>query len=426
MMKQSEIENRLERITGIYNKLSELMELLPAPDNIKIKLINLLVGDKDMEELIEGIKKRRPPRFILIGRTGVGKSSLINAICGKYLAEESDVQVGTTFGEKYSYKFMGKTIFEVIDTRGIGESLKTNRSAEEDLKDLVANFSPDAILFLVEGRAYVPEDITVLKKINDILGFKIPAIAISAQVDKLQESREKNPNNYSERKKRNIEDAAYQLSKILAENDITPLGILPVSSYIEWNEDPTKVEKESWNKLKIIFDGRYNIDKLLDLLENNMSIKAGIFLMLYSRLDQVSRKIANRFIKVFSGISLAIATTPIPFSDIILLSSLQAILIMLIAYLSGRDLSFGTAKELLVSLGAGGATGFGFRVLFQQGSKFANLIFPGAGSALSAAIAGGGTYAIGKAAIAYFIQGVSRDKLKDIVKSAQDEYKRDN
>ena len=156
-MKQSEIEDRLERIANIYGKLAELMEQLPVeiPASIKQKITNLLLGDKDMKELIDGIKERRPPRFILIGRTGVGKSSLINAMCGKYLAEESAVEVGTTYGEKYSYKFLGKTIFEVIDTRGIGESLKTNQSAEKNVKDTVVSFSPDAILFLVEGRAYV-------------------------------------------------------------------------------------------------------------------------------------------------------------------------------------------------------------------------------------------------------------------------------
>ena len=425
-MKQSTIENKLDRIANIYNKLSEVVEKIPIPDEIKRRIISLLLGDKNMQELIDGIKKRRPPRFILIGRTGVGKSSLINAMCCKYLAKESDVEVGTTFGKKYSYRFMGKTIFEVIDTRGIGESLKTNRSSEEDLKDLISNFSPDAILFLVEGRAYVPEDITALKKINDISGLKIPIIGISAQVDKLQESREKNPNNYSERKKMNIEDAEYQFSKILKENDITPLAILPISSYIEWNEDPTKVKKEKYGKLKVIFDGRYNIDKLLDLLENNIDIKAGIFLMLYSRLDQVTRKITTRFNRIFSGISFTIGLTPIPFSDIFLLSGLQAVLIILVAYLGGRDINFKTAKELLVSLGGAGAAGFSFRLLFQQGSKLVNLIYPGAGSFLSAGIAAAGTYAIGKAAISYFIQGVSKDKLKDIVKRAQDEYKREN
>jgi len=95
---------------------------------------------------------------------------------------------------------------------------------------------------------------------------------------------------------------------------------------------------------------------------------------------------------------------------------------MIIAYLSGRDLEFKTARELLVSIGGIGATGFTLRMIAQQGSKFANLVLPGAGSAISASIASGGTYAIGKAAVAYYLKGVPEDELKQIVKKARDEF----
>jgi len=95
---------------------------------------------------------------------------------------------------------------------------------------------------------------------------------------------------------------------------------------------------------------------------------------------------------------------------------------MIIAYLSGRDLEFKTARELLVSIGGIGATGFTLRMIAQQGSKFANLVLPGAGSAISASIASGGTYAIGKAAVAYYLKGVPEDELKQIVKKARSEF----
>ena len=55
----------------------------------------------------------------------------------------------------------------------------------------------------------------------------------------------------------------------------------------------------------------------------------------------------------------------------------------------------------------GGIAGVGnlFRLAAQQASKLLNAIWPGSGSAVSSAIAALGTSAIGKAAIAYYING---------------------
>lgn len=419
-----EIENRLERVADIFNKLDETIEKLPVDLNVKVKetIINTILGDKELNKLIDGIKNRRPPRFILIGRTGVGKSSLINAILGKCIAETSDVGSCTTTTQTYSYKVEGRTILEIIDTRGIGESLQSESSAEECLEKSVVEFKPDAILFLVrgKGRDYINEDISVLKKIDKILNGKTPIISIMTQVDELEPASEKLPDRYSERKIRNINGIVDQMKAIMDENGIKLLGILPVSAYLEWSGDPTEIDDKS--NLKITYDGRYNIDKLLDLLENNIDLQAGIYLMLFSRVDEICLKFANRFVSVFSAVSGIIGATPIPISDIIILTVIQALLISLIAYLSGRDIDFNSAKEFLIALGGIGASGFALREVFRQGSKLANLIFPGAGSAISGGVAAAGTYSIGKAAIAYFIQKIPQNMLEEITKKEKQNY----
>ena len=62
----------------------------------------------------------------------------------------------------------------------------------------------------------------------------------------------------------------------------------------------------------------------------------------------------------------------------------------------------------------GGIVGLGnvFRFAAQQLSKLLNNVFPGAGSAISSAIATSGTIAIGNAAIAYYIEGLSLEDVK--------------
>src|SRR5690625_6965144 len=64
---------------------------------------------------------RRSPRSTLFPYTtlfrSVGKSSLINAMFGTYLAETSAVEVGTVEHDIFQYKKNEKVIFEIIDRK---------------------------------------------------------------------------------------------------------------------------------------------------------------------------------------------------------------------------------------------------------------------------------------------------------------------
>ena len=92
----------------------------------------------------------------------------------------------------------------------------------------------------------------------------------------------------------------------------------------------------------------------------------------------------------------------IPVSDIYLLIILQALMVVIISLLSGRDLTINAAIEFIVSLGGIGGIGFALRIVAQQAAKFINAVLPGAGSVISAFIVSAGTYGMGKAAIAYY------------------------
>ncbi len=430
--KRNEIEERLDRISRIYGAVDALIGDIPQdlPDNVRDWTINRVMGDDELAELIENIEGRRPPRLILVGRTGAGKSTLINALCGQYLAEVSDVRVGTRVAEKFSYESFGKTLFEVIDTRGLGDRVDeaSSRGAVEDLKEAVRDFSPDAVIFLqkADERGYREQDVRILREIRDLFERELPVVAVASQVDKLEPAREKVPDEYPRRKRENIREAVRQLREDLKADGIEPIETLPVSSYVEWETDPTELTSaEDRQRLSMRFDGRYNVDRLIDLLEDNIDLEAGIVLMLAARLDRLARRIADRFIRIFAGISGAVGSTPIPTSDIFVLMPLQVLLIMLIAYLGGRDLSYSSARELLMSIGVAGPAGYGLKMLFQQGRKLANLLYPGAGSALSGSIAAGGTYGIGRAASAYFLRETAEEELEEIARESARSYQDD-
>ena len=237
----------------------------------------------------------------------------------------------------------------------------------------------------------------------------------------MEPSREKDPKQYPPRRLENIAKAKEEFEKILDDQNVKSLAVLPVSAYIEWNQEPTTLEPDEWEKLRIEFDGRYNINGLIDLLEDNIDIRASIALMLATRVDQICRRLSEKFTKIFAAATSLVATIPIPIADYPILLGLQVILAMIIAYLAGRDMSYDTAAKFIVAIGALGAAGFAFRMLAQQASKFLNLIVPGAGSVVSASIAGAATWGIGKAAISYFFDSSSAEEARNIGRRAQRE-----
>ena len=83
----ADINERLQKMKNFYIKLDEMMDKMPEsiPADTKKMIKDKILGDKELKELMEGIDKNRPPRIFLVGRTGAGKSSLVNALCGGYV-----------------------------------------------------------------------------------------------------------------------------------------------------------------------------------------------------------------------------------------------------------------------------------------------------------------------------------------------------
>jgi uncharacterized protein (DUF697 family) len=141
-------------------------------------------------------------------------------------------------------------------------------------------------------------------------------------------------------------------------------------------------------------------------------------LRMAARLNDVIHRLARHLNKIFSGLSGTISLTPIIFSDVYILLVIQAILVSLIASLSGRDITLDTAKEFVLSMGGIVGAGYTFRVIAQQGSKLVNIVLPGVGSGFSAAVATSGTWAMGNAAISYYLDG---NTIKDVKKKFEKE-----
>src|SRR5216117_3953652 len=118
------------------------------------------------------------------------------------------------------------------------------------------------------------------------------------------------------------------------------------------------------------------------------------------------REIANILIKSTSAICTAVGAQPIPLADLPVLTTLQLVMVSGIMYISGRERSLRAATEFVGALGVNVGAG----MLLREGTRALLKFFPGWGNVVCGVVAGAGTYGIGRAAIVYFLEGVS---LKD-------------
>lgn len=116
------------------------------------------------------------------------------------------------------------------------------------------------------------------------------------------------------------------------------------------------------------------------------------------------KAIAERLLKSFAALCGVIGVQPIPLADLPILTALQSLMVSLIIYVSGRKASPKLAAEFAAAVGINVGAGF----LFREGARAVLKFIPVWGHAVSGAVAAAGTYAIGRAAIAYFIEGGSK------------------
>ena len=179
---ESKIQNK---INNLKKNLGKLFDELFENEKIESKINNKLIIT--MQSSVK-IKELEIMNFIVIGRSGVGKSTLINEIFGEKIAKEGRGIRTTIENKKYESKLV--PFLSVIDTPGnesnesgstqklIDVLQETLQHIDEKLNSNDLNEYIHCILYCIDGRSN-PDELDVIIKLREKYdGKKLPIVIV--------------------------------------------------------------------------------------------------------------------------------------------------------------------------------------------------------------------------------------------------------
>src|SRR5262249_5614126 len=143
--------------------------------------------------------------------------------------------------------------------------------------------------------------------------------------------------------------------------------------------------------------------RLMSILARELPNEARMEMIRISRDREAQREVARLLVKSTTAVCTAIGAQPIPLADLPILTGLQLMMVSGIMYVSGRERSLRAATEFAGAVGAN----VGAAMLLRESARAILKFFPGWGNVVCGLVAGSGTYAVGRSATAYFIEGAS-------------------
>lgn len=333
------------------------------------------IAQDAINAIAEKIKNLKTLNIIVAGKTGVGKSTLINAVFREKLAETGMGKPVTDHMRKITKKGVPLAIY---DTRGFELGKEVQAEVKKEVVDTISkglatqdiNKAIHCIWYCINtaSNRVEPEEIEWLKELskeNQIT--QVPIIVVLTQ-------------SFS---KKNAE----AIRKTLLDENLDVIQIVPVLAE-DYEIDGLGTAKSYGLDVLIHVMGEALPDELMDTLQN-VQIAA---------LAEKKRH-AQAAVATATVAAAGEGAAPIPFSDCALLIPTQLGMIASITVIFGFDVNKSILTAFLSStLGAGGATLLG-KTIVTNLLKF----IPGAGTiaggAISAGTAGVITAALGEAYI---------------------------
>ena len=362
-----------QTLLAIYERLEAIISKLPGP------LQNAVIGE--LKPIKEIFLSQRLARIVLTGKANADASALLSGLLG------SDLQMVETklSGGWVTYELRGRGGFRILDARRLNETSLTWNA----LAGAISEESPDLFVFLVDGSQPLELGLECEQTIR-LLDMAELRHQSKAGLIGVIDFPSATPQDVVEARRLELQAWLSGPGKLSAHF----VKSVAVCSFVRFRVDGS-IDPDR--------DDRRNLDALGELLTRELPGEAQVEMARLVGAKKVQLETAQHLVRSLTTVCAAIGVQPIPFADFPILTAVQFAMVSGIMHVSGRELGLKSAAEFFGAMGVN----IGVGMVFREGARAAVKLLPGWGNAISGGVAAAGTYAIGRSAIGYFVEGIS-------------------